>query len=108
MKESIAKAKEDEDFRRFQYQELEKVQLKEGEQEQMEQDSETMSHSEDIKTALYQANAAMNGENGEGVLDLLKSVTNSLSAILKVYPEIQELAERADSSYSRECRFQSC
>ena len=99
LKESIAKAKEDEDFMRFQYQELEKVQLKEGEQEQMEQDSETMSHSEDIKTALYQANAAMNGENGEGVLDLLKSVTNSLSAILKVYPEIQELAERADSSY---------
>ncbi len=99
LKTDIAKTKEDEDFMRFQYQELEKAQLKPGEQEQLEQESETMSHSEDIKTALYQADNAMNNEDGNGVLDQLKSAANSLNSIKDVYQEVKELAERTDSCY---------
>ncbi len=99
LKADIAKTKEDEDFMRFQFQELEKAQLKAGEQEQLEQESETMSHSEDIKTALYQADNAMNSEEGNGVLEQLKVAANSLGSIKDVYPEVKELAERTDSCY---------
>lgn len=99
LKEDIAKAKEDEDFMRFQYQELENAHLSEGEQEQLEQDCATMSHSEEIKAALFKANNDMNGEEAPGVLELLKSASGCLDSIKDVYPEVADLCGRTDSCY---------
>lgn len=98
LKEEIEKNKENEDFIRFQCKELEDARLTKGEQEQLEQEYETMSHSEDIKTALFQTDNLLSGEDGS-VLEKLKEATHQLQDIQDVYPEVKELAERMDSSY---------
>ena len=49
-------SKENEEYLRFQYSELEKAQLQEGEQADLEQQQQTLSHVEEIKSALYEAN----------------------------------------------------
>ncbi len=98
LKAEIAKNRENEDFLRFQFKELDDAQLQDGEQELLEQEAETINHAEDIKTALYQSNEALSGENGSILLQL-KNVCQQLGDIREVYPAIKDLAERADSSY---------
>lgn len=98
LKAEIAKNRENEDFLRFQFKELDGAQLQDGEQELLEQEAETINHAEDIKTALYQSNEALSGENGSILLQL-KNVCQQLGDIREVYPAIKDLAERADSSY---------
>ena len=44
------KSRQDEDYIRFQLEQLEEADLKEGEQASLEQEAETLSHSEDIKS----------------------------------------------------------
>ncbi len=98
LKEEIAKSKENEDFLRFQYKELDDAHLQANEQEELEQEAETLSHSEEIKTALYNADNALSGEEGS-VLEMLKSTGQQLADIKDVYPEVAELTERMDSCY---------
>ena len=98
LKEEIAKSRENEDFLRFQYKELDDAHLQANEQEELEQEAETLSHSEEIKTALYNADNALSGEEGS-VLEMLKSTGQQLADIKEVYPEVAELTERMDSCY---------
>ena len=98
LKADIEKNRENEDFLRFQFKELEEAKLVNGEQEQLEQEYETLSHSEDIKTALFQADNNLSGEDGS-VLEKLKEASQQLSNIKEVYPEVTELADRLDSNY---------
>ena len=96
LREEIERNKQNADFLQFQYDELEAAQLAEGEQEELEQQSETMSHAEDIKTALYEADNALNGDES-GVVSQVKSAYNALNGISKVMPKTDELTERLDS-----------
>ena len=98
LKEEIAKNKENEDFLRFQFKELDDAKLEKGEQEALEQESDVLSHSEDIKTALYAADNNLSGEDGS-IIEKLKGATQQLQSIKDVYPEASELADRLDSSY---------
>ena len=93
LREEIERNKQNADFLQFQYDELEAAQLAEGEQEELEQQSETMSHAEDIKTALYEADNALNGDEC-GVVSQVKSAYNALNGISKVMPKTDELTER--------------
>ena len=96
LREEIERNKQNADFLQFQYDELEAAQLVEGEQEELEQQSETMSHAEDIKTALYEADNALSGDES-GVVSQVKSAYNALNGISKVMPKTAELTERLDS-----------
>lgn len=98
MEEEIARSRENEEFLRFQYKELDHAQLVEGEQESLEQEAETLTHAEDIKTALYDADNTLTNEDGS-ILERLKSTCQQLASIKEVYPAIAEAAERLDSSY---------
>ena len=98
LEEEIAKSRENEEFLRFQYKELDHAQLEEGEQESLEQEAETLTHAEDIKTALYEADNTLTNEDGS-ILERLKSTCQQLASIKEVYPAIAEAAERLDSSY---------
>lgn len=96
LREEIERNRQNADFLQFQFEELEAAHLMEGEQEELEQQSETMSHAEDIKTALYEADNALNGEE-YGVVSQVKSAYNALNGISKVMPKTAELTERLDS-----------
>ena len=98
LKAEIAKNRENEEFMRFQHKELDDANLQEGELEQLEQEAETLSHSEDIKTALYEADSALSGEN-DSILDKLKNATHQLENICDVYPSMTDVAGRMQSSY---------
>lgn len=94
----IAESKENEDFLRFQHDELEKAGLRDGEQEELEQAIEKLSHIEEIKSALFSANNELNGDE-QGLVERLRSVANELHGIEGVYPELSEMLQRLDSAY---------
>ena len=96
LRDDIERNRQNLDFLQFQYDELTAANLTAGEQEELEQQSETMTHAEDIKTALYEADNALNGEDN-GVTSMVKSAANALSSISRVLPQTQELTERLDS-----------
>ncbi|MGP1524103.1 MAG: DNA repair protein RecN [Prevotella multiformis] len=96
LKEQITRAQENEEFMRFQFGELDSAGLTEGRQEELEQESETLSHAEDIKTAFYEADSLLN-EDDNGVLSRLGRSLESLGNIENVYPKAQELVQRLSS-----------
>lgn len=98
LKEEIAQGREKQDFLQFQYDELSGARLVEGEQEELEQRSDMMTHAEDIKTGLYEATSLLSGEEG-GVVSSLRRAHSALQNVARVYPEVGELAERLSSSY---------
>ena len=98
LKESIERNRQNADFLRFQCDELTQARLVEGEQEELEQQSDTMSHSEDIKSALYEADNALSAEQ-TGIVTSLRSTLYELRKIGDVYPAAAELEQRMDSCY---------
>lgn len=96
LKDDIERNRQNLDFLQFQYEELDNAKLTEGEQEELEQQSETMEHAEDIKTALYEADNALYGEQMGGVSQV-RTALNALKGISKVMPKTAELAERLES-----------
>ncbi|WP_033147903.1 DNA repair protein RecN [Prevotella sp. P6B1] len=95
---TIERNRENHDFMQFQYDELANANLTKGEQEELEQRSETMEHSEDIKSALYTTDNALSSEQ-VGALESLRVSLSALRNIENVYPEVGELVQRIDSDY---------
>lgn len=98
LKEEIRQGQQNADFLQFQYDELSAARLVSGEQEELEQRSDTMTHSEDIKSALYEADNALSAEQ-TGVVSSLKQAVSALRSIERVYPNATELAARMDTAY---------
>ena len=98
MRREMEQNRQNADMLQFQFDELSAARLTDGEQEELEQQSETMTHAEDIKSALYTADNALQGE-GIGVVSSLHSAISALRSIAKVLPVAQELTERMDSTY---------
>ena len=90
--------KADEDYIRFQLEQLEDAHLTTGEQEELEQEADTLSHAEEIKAGLFRVNQVMNSDEG-GLLSALKECLNTMLGLQKVYSSAGELAERLESSY---------
>lgn len=98
LEEQIAANRANEDFLRYQAKELADANLVAGEFSELEQEVETLSHTEDIKTALYSADEALSNDN-VGIISSCKSAISRLSTITEVYPPVRELADRLDSAY---------
>ena len=98
MRRQIENNKANADFLQYQYDELSAASLIEDEQKELEALSNQMSHYEDIKTALYQADNALSGE-GNGVTENLRTAINALHSIESVMPKAGELASRMDADY---------
>lgn len=98
MKEEIAASRQNEDFMRFQLEELTKAELTEGEQEDLEQEAESANHTEEIKSALFEADNLL-GNDERSILDDIRTVSNRIESISDVFPRISELSERINSCY---------
>ncbi len=90
--------KADEDYIRFQFEQLEEARLVAGEQEELEQEAETLNHAEDIKAGLYRVGQMLHSDEG-GLLSGLKECLNTMHGLQSVYPVADELVERLDSTY---------
>lgn len=97
LQKSIEKARENEEFLRFQYNELQTAQLSDGIQEELEQESAALSHSEDIKSALFNADNILNADV-DGIVGRAGEAADALHGIESVYPKVKELADRLDSA----------
>lgn len=97
LRAEIEKSRRDEEWLRFQFEELDGAALNESEQEKLEQEQQELSHAEDIRAALHAAYSALDGEN----VNLLQSVREGVAALSRVaehYAPAGELAERLDSN----------
>ena len=92
------KSRSDEDYIRFQLEQLEEACLVEGEQEELEQEAETLSHAEEIKAGLYRVEQSFASDEG-GLLSYLKDSLNTLNNLQRVYQPAKELTERMESAY---------
>lgn len=92
------KSRQDEDYIRFQLEQLEGARLQEGEQAELEQESETLSHAEDIKAGLYKVDQIMaSAENS--LLSATKECMQTLQSIAKVHNPAQEWSNRLNGCY---------
>ena len=98
MEEECEKDRANEDFLRFQADELVTAKLIDGEQEELEQELETLSHAEDIKGALFDADNLLSGDD-RCITQSCKTMLSRLSDIGDVYPAIRQVTERIDSAY---------
>ena len=104
MRDETEENKRNEDFMRFQLKELMDAGLQPEMQEELEHESDMLSHVEEIKTALYSVeNILENGNNSndgdDGVTNRLKEAVRSLENIVDIFPETKSLAERMESCY---------
>jgi DNA repair protein RecN (Recombination protein N) len=97
-KAAIEANKQNADFLRYQYEEISKLQLKSGEEEALDRQSNTMQHSEDIKSALFDTDTSL-GDEETGILIRLHHCIASIRNIAPFYPQSEEIINRLDSAY---------
>ena len=78
LKDDIERNRQNLDFLQFQCDELTQANLEEGEQEELEQRSDVMSHSEEIKSALYEADNALSAEV-TGIIESLQTAWQEMN-----------------------------
>ena len=97
LKVSISQTRENEEFIRFRFNEINVANLREEEQEILESSRELMSHTEDIKTALFNAESQLNSEDNNSI-EPLRNIADQLHHIEEYFPIAKDLAERLDTS----------
>lgn len=100
LKELEEKAKNhsaEQDYLRFQYQQLEEANLSENEQNQLEEEQNSLSHLEEIKKSLFEVEKYLNED--QGIVPLLKECMNIIGSLNKVYPPAKNIVERLETCY---------
>lgn len=85
------------DYMRYQHAQLEDANLKEGEQEELEQEQELLNHAEEIKSGLSTATELLNGDRS--AVDTLRQALHTVENVSAIYPDAEELARRIESDY---------
>ena len=98
LQEKAQNAKNEEDYIRFQYEELRSAKLQSGEQEELESELETLSHTEEIKTALFKITELLSGEN-RSVVSSLKEAISVVEQLSAYFPKAKEYTERLRSAH---------
>lgn len=98
LKDKMREKSAEEDYLRFQYQQLKEAKLEATEQESLENEIETLSHIEEIKSRLYEIGLYLNSENNS-VLGLLKNALSEANALIRLYDASGEFSKRLESAY---------
>lgn len=99
LKELIAlseRSKADLDYFQFQFDELEKANLSEGEQHDLEKELDALTHAEEIKRSLL-TSIGLLYENEPSVIVLIKEAAINLASAERYNPEVKSLTERLNS-----------
>lgn len=97
LREEEARMKSELDFFRFQYDELEKAGLREGEKTELEEELNKLSHAEELKSTLTQVSHLLS-EGDENLIQQLTSARNLLSKIASLSADLDRLYERLGST----------
>lgn len=93
LRQETEKNRERADILRFQYDEIAALKLKDGEQEQLEEEQRILDNAENIKQAVFEADSALNNVGGK-----VREARRALDHIAEVFPKAAELAERLEST----------
>lgn len=96
LKEMATKNTAENDYLKFQLDELEKADLKEGEYADIEQTLGVMENAEEIKTLLVTANGLMQ-EGETAILKQFNELASTLSRLKHLLPDSEDLAERIEN-----------
>ena len=100
LEENLARRQSDEDYLRYQLDQLDEFKPQPGEDEELKQQQSALSHAEDIKISLSAIDALLNGddsENGMGAIDALRRSSQTMQQIASVYPTIEDYLSRLES-----------
>lgn len=92
------KAKEEEEYIRFQLSQLTDARIQEDEQETLEEEANLLTHAEEIKSGLFSISEMFDSDS-TGIIQNLKKQLHIAHSIEKVYPQAEEIAKRIESSY---------
>ena len=98
LQEENRTGREEEDYLRYQLGQLDEAQLKEGEQEELEGELQTLQHAEEIKNELAVLQTCLHGEE-TGVVSLLNAALSRMKSLSRLYPEVDEWIGRLESDY---------
>ena len=98
IQQQAEKNRQDEDYIRFQVEQLEEANLQAGEHETFEQEAETLTHAEEIQSSLYKVDQLMASDEMT-LLSVTKDCMQTLQGISRVYTPAQEWIERLNSCY---------
>ncbi len=98
LREQLTGDQGDEEYIRFQLEQFDEWRFQEGEQEELEQELELLTHAEDIKDSLYRIDTALSGDEG-GQTSALRSIVAQLRSLSSIYPGAEEWHERMESLY---------
>ena len=100
LRNQIEKDLQNADFLRYQWEELNNAQLNDAdEQETLEMEENTLSHSEEIKNALYETTHLLDSTNSDGAIDKVRNAYASMNAITDMMAGAESIAERLQSCY---------
>lgn len=98
LREEAAKNVSEQDYLRFQFDQLDAARLKDGEQEELEAEQTLLSHAEEIKGGLLSVSELLDGST-QSVVQSLKQSLNTMHSLQHLLPEIGEIADRLESDY---------
>ena len=96
LKAKIEQSRDDEEFTRFQLEQLEELKLKPGEQQELEARREVLTNLTELKSELLTAIDALVEGHGNAI-DALATVSESADAIESILPADERIAERLES-----------
>ena len=96
LKEMATKNAAENDYLKFQLDELDKAQLKDGEYAEIEQTLSVMENVEEIKTLLVTANNLME-DSETAILGQCNELSSTLSRLKRLLPDTESLQERVDT-----------
>ena len=94
---NLSRSKEEEDYLRFQLNQLVELKLKKGEDLELESLQKKLTNITEIKENLWQAQILLDGEENS-ILDNLKTSAKNMSVAAQNLNEAEELASRLDSA----------
>ena len=97
MRQRVEKSKEDEEFTRYQLEQLEELALSQGEQEELENEREVLTNLTAIKNALDRAIASLTG-NDTNAVDLIDTAIDACDELDGVLSEEDDVPSRLESA----------
>lgn len=97
LRETASKNIAENDYLKFQLDELQKAQLREGEYAEIEQSLNVMENAEEIRSLLFSANGLL--ENSEtAILPQLNELSSAMHRLKQLMPSSEELLQRIEST----------
>lgn len=98
LSEKAIQSSQEQDYIRFQLEQLTESRLQSGEQEALEEEQELLTHAEEIKNSLYQITDLLQREE-QGGIRLIKEALTVARSLERYYPKAKEIGDRLHTAY---------